>query len=93
VRRLDAGPAGGFVEFGPKPAVDPALIIELIRNEPKTFRLDRDQRLRFTAPLEDEDNRFCFVEQLVGRLARGTAPRAAGAPPAPRAAAQGGVRR
>jgi transcription-repair coupling factor (superfamily II helicase) len=93
VRRLDAGPAGGFVEFGPQPAVDPALVIDLIRNEPKTFRLDREQRLRFTAPLEDDDNRFCFVEQLVGRLARSAGPRADGAAPAARAAGQGGARR
>jgi transcription-repair coupling factor (superfamily II helicase) len=89
LRRLDAGPGGGFVEFGPRTGVDPALLVELLRTESRTFRLDKQQRLRFTAPLEEAENRFCFVEQLVGRLVRSTAPaagRATAAPPSGRAA-------
>jgi transcription-repair coupling factor (superfamily II helicase) len=82
LRRLDAGPGGGFVEFGPRTGVDPALLVDLLRNEPRTFRLDKQQRLRFTAPLEEPENRFCFVEQLVGRLVRSASP-AAGKSPAP----------
>jgi transcription-repair coupling factor (superfamily II helicase) len=74
LRRLDAGPGGGFIEFGPRTGVDPLLLVELLRNESRTFRLDKQQRLRFTAPLEEPENRFCFVEQLVGRLVRSARP-------------------
>jgi transcription-repair coupling factor (superfamily II helicase) len=87
LRRLDAGPAGGRVEFGPRTAVDPGLIVELLRTDPRTFRMDREQRLRFAAPLDEAENRFCFVEQLVGRLVRSV-----GTPPGKAAAGTGTAR-
>ncbi len=68
IRRLDAGPAGGFVEFGPRTTASPTWLVNRIRTEPETWRLDRQQKLRFTADLAATEDRFRFVETLVGEL-------------------------
>ncbi len=68
VRRLDASPVGGFVEFGPRTTVSPAWIVTQLRNLPKTYRLDKQQKFRFSAPLEDAESRFAFVEKMVGEM-------------------------
>jgi transcription-repair coupling factor (superfamily II helicase) len=65
IRRLDAGPAGGFVEFGPATTVSPVWLVKLLRDELGTYRLDRQQKLRFKADLEEKAARFSFVEQLL----------------------------
>jgi transcription-repair coupling factor (superfamily II helicase) len=68
IRRLDAGPAGGFVEFGPKTTVSPAWLVKLLRDELGTYRLDRQQKLRFKAELEDNAARFSFVDALLTEM-------------------------
>ncbi len=79
IRRLDASAVGGFVEFGPRTSVSPAWIVTQLRNAPKTYRLDKQQKFRFSAPLEDVESRFAFVEQLVSEmLAHQERPAAAG---------------
>lgn len=68
IRRLDAGPAGGFVEFGPATTVSPVWLVRLLRDELGTYRLDRQQKLRFKADLDDNAARFNFVEQLLAGM-------------------------
>jgi transcription-repair coupling factor (superfamily II helicase) len=68
IRRIDASAVGGFVEFGPRTTVSPAWIVTQLRNEPDTYRLDRQQRFRFAAPLEETEARFAFVENMIGQM-------------------------
>ncbi|MEO8223239.1 MAG: transcription-repair coupling factor [Gammaproteobacteria bacterium] len=68
IRRLDASAVGGFVEFGPRTTVSPAWIVTQLRNAPKTYRLDKQQKFRFSAELEDVEARFAFVEHLVSEM-------------------------
>ena len=68
IRRLDAGPAGGFVEFGPRTTVSPAWLVKLLRDELGTYRLDRQQKLRFKTELEDNAARFGFVDALLTEM-------------------------
>jgi hypothetical protein len=39
-----------------------------LRNAPKTYRLDKQQKFRFSAPLEDTEVRFTFVEKLISDM-------------------------
>ena len=68
VKKLEAGPNGGRIVFNSKPNVDPLSIIQLVQSEPQTFRLDGQEKLRFAHDLGDEDIRFEYVEELLGRL-------------------------
>jgi transcription-repair coupling factor (superfamily II helicase) len=80
---------GGFVEFGPHTTVSPAWIVTQLRNEPTTYRLDRQQKFRFSAPLEVTEARFAFVETMIGEmLAHQEQPVAATPPPRVRAEGQ-----
>jgi transcription-repair coupling factor (superfamily II helicase) len=82
IRRIDASPVGGFVEFGPRTTVSPAWIVTQLRNSPGTYRLDRQQKFRFSAPLETSEARFAFVENLIGGMLAHQEKPAAAAPPA-----------
>lgn len=68
IRRLDAGPAGGFVEFGSATTVSPVWLVKLLRDELGTYRLDRQQKLRFKAELQDNAARFSFAETLLTEM-------------------------
>lgn len=78
VRKIEAGPRGGRVQFNEKPAVDPLALIELIQGEPETYRLDGQDTLRFQLELDEPEARFEAVRRLLGRLAA-AGPRASAA--------------
>ncbi len=69
IQRLDAHPGGGRVQFGAETPVEPAALIRLIQGEPRRFRLDGQTRLRFSAELESQDERYRFVHRMLDRLA------------------------
>ena len=73
IRKIEAGPAGGRIHFGPDTPVEPITVIRLVQQESKTFKLDGQDRLRFTMELEDRDKRFQAVEALLTRLAKAAA--------------------
>ncbi|MDD3517421.1 MAG: transcription-repair coupling factor [Chromatiales bacterium] len=69
VRKLEVGPGGGRMLFQPRPDIDPAQVIRLVQSDPKTYRLDGQDKLRFTLPLETIEKRVEVVRKLAGRLA------------------------
>ena len=68
IRKIEAGPVGGRIHFGPDTPVEPITVIRLIQTKPNTYRLDGQDRLRFTMDLEDREERFTEVEALLARL-------------------------
>jgi transcription-repair coupling factor (superfamily II helicase) len=70
VRKIEAGPKGGRIQFSNDTPVEPMTVIRLVQREPKTFRLDGQDRLRFSMDLEDREQRMRAVEALLERLAR-----------------------
>ena len=73
IRKIEAGPQGGRIHFGPDTPVEPLTVIRLVQQESKTFKLDGQDRLRFSMDLEDRDQRFQAVEALLTRLAKAAA--------------------
>jgi len=69
VRKIEAGPQGGRILFDKEPKVDPTMIIRLIQTQPKTYKLDGQDKLRFMLNLEDRETRFRSVEKLLDMLA------------------------
>ena len=68
IRKLEAGPNGGRILFDPQPPIDPMTIVHLMQREPKTYQLGGQDALKFTAPLEDAERRFAFIERLLETL-------------------------
>ncbi len=56
------------MEFGPRTTVSPAWLVKLLRDELGTYRLDRQQKLRFKTELEDNAARFGFVDALLTEM-------------------------
>src|SRR3569623_237857 len=69
MRKIEAGPQGGRILFAKAPQVAPTTLIRLIQPPPKTYRLDGQDKQRFTMTLEDREARFQAVEKLLDMLA------------------------
>jgi transcription-repair coupling factor (superfamily II helicase) len=74
VTKIDAGPAGGRIQFRADAPVDPLSLVRLAQSAPRDFRLDGAGTLRFTAQLEDPDERIARIAELLRRLAPRPAP-------------------
>jgi transcription-repair coupling factor (superfamily II helicase) len=68
IRKIEAGPNGGKLEFESQPNIEPITLIKLVQSKPATYRLAGAAALSFTADLEANEQRFEFVERLVTAL-------------------------
>ncbi len=68
IRRLEAGPLRGLVEFGEDHRVDPARVIRLVQRDPQRYRLDGSHRIRFTIQSDDETSRLGVAQVLLDEL-------------------------
>ncbi len=69
IRKIEAGPKGGKIEFEQKPNVDPTRIIRLLQSAPKRYRLDGPTRLRINADLADGDARLNAMKTILQEIA------------------------
>ncbi|GED21859.1 transcription-repair coupling factor [Halomonas halmophila] len=70
ILKLEAGSERGRVIFSAQTPVDPLALVELIQHQPDTYRLEGADTLRFSADMQDETQRFAFVEELLDLLNR-----------------------
>ncbi|MDE2346058.1 MAG: transcription-repair coupling factor, partial [Gammaproteobacteria bacterium] len=73
VRKIEAGPKGGRLLFNDRPVVDPDSVIRLIQQQPKHYKLDGSNRLRFLLDLDDPERRINSVRVLLNTLGHRTA--------------------
>ena len=69
IEKIDASDQGGYLVFGEKSTIDPLALIQLVQNDSRTYRLKGSHRLNFTASLGDPEQRFAYIEDLIGKLA------------------------
>jgi transcription-repair coupling factor (superfamily II helicase) len=69
VKKIEAGPKGGRVVFGPEPKVDPAKLVGLIQQQHRVYKLDGKDKLRFIKELPDAATRVAEVESLLEGIA------------------------
>ncbi len=67
--RLDIGPAGGLVEFGPEHTVELANVLRLVQRESTIYRLDGPNKLRFIRKVPDASERVKLGHALLEMLA------------------------
>jgi transcription-repair coupling factor (superfamily II helicase) len=72
IRKLEATAKTGSLWFSGHTPVEPLTLIQLIRKEPSRYRLDGQDRLRFTIDMPGEENRFAEVESLLSLLTPAT---------------------
>jgi transcription-repair coupling factor (superfamily II helicase) len=78
IRKLALGPNGGRVLFRAQPAIDPMAVIRLIQTQPRTYKLDGQDKLRISMELPGGAERLRVANELLDLLQP--------APPKPRPA-------
>jgi transcription-repair coupling factor (superfamily II helicase) len=68
IKKIDAGQSAGRILFQPNPAVDPLRVIQLIQTQPKRYKLDGADKLRFFAEMPDAAARIAAVERVLCEL-------------------------
>ena len=69
IRKLELGPNGGRVIFRDKPDVEPMTILRLIQRQPRTYKLDGQDKLRVTMELPGATERLRAANDLLDALA------------------------
>jgi transcription-repair coupling factor (superfamily II helicase) len=65
IRKLDFGPNGGRIVFREKPDVDPMLIIKLIQQLPRVYKLDGQDKLKITLDLPGATERIRSAQEAL----------------------------
>ena len=68
IKKVDAGPNGGKLEFVQDTPIDPFTIVQLVQSEPHRYRLPSPNQLSFDEKMEKPETRFQKVERLLERL-------------------------
>nr|WP_218576159.1 transcription-repair coupling factor [Pseudomonas sp. SLFW] len=68
IKKVDAGPQGGRIEFAADTPVEPLTLIKLIQGQPKRYKFEGATLFKFTVPMERPEERFNTIEALFERL-------------------------
>jgi transcription-repair coupling factor (superfamily II helicase) len=65
ISKIEGTNKGGFVEFSQKTQIDPSFIIKLIQAQPKIYKLDGPQKLKFNVPTESAKDRLELFNRIL----------------------------
>ncbi|WP_089359186.1 transcription-repair coupling factor [Pseudomonas segetis] len=68
IKKVDAGPQGGRIEFAADTCVDPLTLIKLIQSQPNRYKFEGATLFKFQVPMERPEERFNILEALFERL-------------------------
>jgi transcription-repair coupling factor (superfamily II helicase) len=68
IRKIDVYDQGGRLLFDKEPQVEPMTIIQLIQKQPSRFKLDGQDKLRFTDNMPDAESRIMVIDTLLDKL-------------------------
>ncbi|MES2818467.1 MAG: transcription-repair coupling factor [Pseudomonadota bacterium] len=68
IKKVDAGPQGGRLEFAAQTPVDPLTLIRLIQSQPNRYKFEGATHFKFQVPMERPEERFNTLETLFERL-------------------------
>jgi len=68
IRKIELGPQGGRILFGPEPQLDVSKLIELLQQQPLAYKLNGQDKLRITKALPDTAVRVREVESLLATI-------------------------
>ena len=72
IKKVDAGPQGGRIEFAADTCVEPLTLIRLIQSAPNRYKFEGATLFKFQVPMERPEDRFNTLEALFERLTPST---------------------
>ncbi|WP_392339261.1 transcription-repair coupling factor [Moritella marina] len=70
IKRLEIGPAGGYISFGEDNQVDVGYLIRLIQQQPRVYSMDGPSKLKFAIKSPDAKDRVQLVESMLVEFAK-----------------------
>ncbi|HEC73967.1 MAG TPA: transcription-repair coupling factor [Methylophaga aminisulfidivorans] len=68
IRKIDVYDQGGRLMFEESPNIDPMTIINLIQKQPRKFKLDGQDKLRFVEDMPEAEDRIVVLDKLLDAL-------------------------
>ena len=68
--RIEASSQSGRLMFEKNTQVEPMALVKLVQTQPRQFKLEGSNQLRFTLPMEHPETRFQRVEDLLKLLVK-----------------------
>lgn len=65
IRKIDAGPSSGRIDFAQDTSIDPRRLISLIQQQPKKYKLEGGDKLRFSAAMNDAPSRLRELDAIL----------------------------
>ena len=65
ISKMEGTNKGGFVEFSQQTKIDPTFIIKLIQSQPRIYKLDGPQKLKFNVPTESAKDRLELFNNML----------------------------
>lgn len=69
IKKIEASTTGGRIEFEEKPNINPDKVIELIRLQPKHYKLGGASQIKFIFDMPEPEKRFEMVNNILNQLA------------------------
>ncbi|WP_158969309.1 transcription-repair coupling factor [Paraglaciecola sp. L3A3] len=70
ISKAEGTSKGGFVEFSQKTQIDPGFIIKLIQSQPRVYKLDGPQKLKFNVPTESAADRLAMFKDILDQFSQ-----------------------
>ncbi len=68
IKKIDANVSTGRIEFNQQTLVDPMSLVNLIQNDPQTYKLGNANQLQFSHGCEDAEQRIEFIATLIDKM-------------------------
>ena len=68
IDKIEASANGGKLEFADDTQVEPIALVQLVQTQPATYQLAGATALKFVESLEETEQRFQFIDQLLDTL-------------------------
>ncbi|UPW16847.1 transcription-repair coupling factor [Agarivorans sp. TSD2052] len=65
IKRVEAGPKGGVVEFAESTKVNAAFLVSLLQSQPAIYRMEGANKLKFAVPSEGPESRLSLIQSLL----------------------------
>lgn len=72
ISKVEAFATGGVIEFAPSTSIDPGFIIRLIQSQPRIYKLDGPQKLKFNVPTQSGADRLKLVSDILSQFSQQT---------------------
>ena len=68
IKKIDVHSEGGRIVFSSEPNIDLSALISLIQNQPQIYKLDGQDKLRFTTKFENVEQKTTFMFSLLSAI-------------------------